>query len=477
MLLLPLYSLAVPYLKVDEYSVVDALAVIVVSSQQATSCCPLCGQASARVHSFYQRTLTDLPAAGLTVRLLLEVRRFYCATPSCPRRLFCERLPRLTRSYGRRTDRAQTLLYALAQTLGGEAGSRLALQMGLFISPDSLLRRIRRHSTDLIETPRIIGIDDFAFRRGQRYGTLLVNLETHRPVDLLADRRSETLAQWLRDHPGVEIISRDRAGAYAEGARLGAPQALQVADRWHLLKNLNEAVQRFLDQHYSAIKSTFQDLQLPPPQENLSPPVPTDLDTPNCIDSDPPPCRSAARGRRLERYQEVKRLQAQGLKVLPISRQMRMTRKTVRRYFQSEQFPERAARGPGRRKVDPFLPYLRQRWQEGCHVASSLWQELRQQGFEGSHQIVRRAIQPWRQGLPEKALQPSSPPPPSARQVAWWLLDWTAPAQDQEVRQQRQRLIKTLCERTPVIQQVRDLGNRFIQIIRQRQVEQLDDWM
>ncbi len=208
------------------------------SVKRSTARCPLCHSRSARVHSRYRRTIADFPISGKQVVLIVEVRRFRCLTASCPRRLFAERLLDITDPYGRRSIGLRQALQDIAFTAGGEAGTRLAAKLGMPTSPDTLLRIIR--ATPLLDAghPHLLGIDDWAWRKGCRYGTLLVDLESHRVADLLPDRDAATAAAWLYDHPQLTIISRDRAGLYATAATQGAPQAVQVADRFHLVKSV-----------------------------------------------------------------------------------------------------------------------------------------------------------------------------------------------------------------------------------------------
>lgn len=208
--------------------------------------CPRCNKSAARVHSRYARVVADLPWHGISIRLELHTRRFRCQNDLCPRRIFCERLPSVVAHYARKTVRLTTALELIGFAVGGEAGARLAKELGLTVSPDTLLRRLRR-SSRAGETPsRVIGVDDFAFRKGRRYGTLLVDLERRRPIDLLPDRESETLSAWLKAHPGIEIVTRDRSKSYASGITEGAPATVQIADRWHLLKNLREALEKLI---------------------------------------------------------------------------------------------------------------------------------------------------------------------------------------------------------------------------------------
>jgi transposase len=219
---------------------------LVAKTTASQAICPYCERRSRRVHSRYVRRVADLPWHGVAVKLELHTRRFRCLNGLCTKRIFCERLPGVVAHYARKTVRLIAVLGRIGFAIGGETGARLARELGLTVSPDTLLRRLHRTSQDWPTTPRIVGVDDFAFRRGQRYGTLPVDLEQRLPIDLLPDREVETLSAWLKAHPGIEVVTRDRSKTYACAITEGAPSAVQVADRWHLLKNLREALEQVL---------------------------------------------------------------------------------------------------------------------------------------------------------------------------------------------------------------------------------------
>ena len=223
-----------------------------------TAACPRCGSDTRRVHSRYTRRLDDLPCLGRCVRLQVAVRRFVCPQSDCPRRIFTERLPGFAAPWARTTDRLRQTQTDIGSSLGGEAGVRLAARMAITTSPDTLLRRVKRLKNEPAGPPRVVGIDDWAWRKGQRYGTIVVDLERSDVIDLLPDRDAETVAAWLKAHPGVEVVSRDRSATYAQAATEGASQAEQVADRWHLLKNLREAVERVLERHSAVVDAALK---------------------------------------------------------------------------------------------------------------------------------------------------------------------------------------------------------------------------
>jgi len=270
--------------------------------------------------------------------LHLRIRRFFCEQDGCQRAIFAERIPEVADSYARKTECLERALSLVGFALGGEAGCRLAVELGMVTKPDTLLRRVRRASLPEATEVRVLGVDDWAFRRGKRYGTILVDLERRRAVDLLPDRRSCTLAEWLRSHPNVEFVSRDRTGAYADGISEGAPQALQVADRWHLLKNLSEALERFVDRHRPLVEQAAVSVSGLQVIKHSLAKSPTAM-----LSSKEEGEKQVRRKNRYERYLKVIELQRQGLSERAIARTLSINRATVRKFLRSDGFPERAA--------------------------------------------------------------------------------------------------------------------------------------
>jgi transposase len=443
---------------------------IVVRTCRSTAACPDCSHSSQRVHSRYIRTIADLPWQGVRVCFRLHTRRFFCDQPSCQRQTFSERLPDTVAPYARRTLRLNEALRAIGLALGGEAGSRLAERLSLTTSPATLLRRVRQHVLPTSAMPRVLGVDDWAWRRGHRYGTILVDLETHRVVDLLPVRTAEAFAAWLEAHPGVEIISRDRAGVYAEGARLGAPQARQTADRWHLIRNLSEALTRCFEQHASDLQAAWEEVAQPMPP--IASPVSTLLAVrpPNKAEQ----VRQQRRSRRLRRYEQVMALRQGGATQEEIAQQLQMDTKTIRRYLRAGAFPEMATR---RRAtgVDRWLPYLEQRWAEGCHNAAQLWREIREQGFRGCQTTIRQWMARLRgPALPGRRRKDSlrRQVPPSPRQTTWLLLHKDSPRSPEQ-----QPYGEALLRRSPDLARITELAHRFLELCLRRSEESLESWL
>jgi transposase len=359
-----------------------------VTTTAINACCPLCEQPSTHVHARYTRRLADLPWHGVAMRLVLHGRTFVCSTIACPRRVFTERLPSVVAPYARRTLRLEHWFRVVGFAAGGTAGARVLQTLGLVATPALVLARLRAYRVPAGPTPRVLGVDDVAFRRRRRYGTILVDLERHRPVDVLPDRSAQTLATWLKAHPGVELITRDRGGDYAVGAREGAPNALQVADRFHLVQHLGELVERVLRRHASALR------QLRTVSSSADPAA-----SPATVP--PRPEREAARAqvqaKIRHRYEAIHVLAAQGLGRQAIADALDLNPQTVARNLRLPICPQRS-RHPRRANIlDPYEPYLRERYQPGERNGLGRWRAVKARGYSGTSRNVSRLLTYWRQ--------------------------------------------------------------------------------
>ena len=402
---------------------------LVVTPMRQTVRCPHCPHRARHVHSRFQRQIDDLPCAGQPVRLLLEARRFICQTSSCPARTFRERLPALVPALvAPRVRRSHGLSAALTQigmALGGAPGARLARHLGMPISADTLLRLVRAAVVPSRAPVQALGIDDWAWKRGTRYGTMLCDLERHRVVDLLPDRSSESVANWLVAHPEVTVISRDRSDLYADGAARGAPQARHIADRFHLLVNLGDALERFLQHKRTVIRQVrLHDRG----------------DAPTSAPLQPWQQRAAADSQRrhapiVARYTVVVTLQATGADIADIARTTGLSRTTVYRYPRLGCAPGRKHYGPRATVLDPYTGYLLRRWDEGCHTATRPWREIRALGYPASSTTASRFLAALRLPVgqrPSVHREHRLVRPPTPRHVALLCLkhpDTLAPAQ------------------------------------------------
>jgi len=421
------------------------------------------------------RRLADLPCHDRPVRLQVEVRRFFCANADCRRRIFAERLPAVAAVHARTTVRLAQAHCTIGLALGGEAGARLAARLAMPTSADTLLRRIRRAPLPRHPTVRVLGVDDWAWRKGRSYGTILCDLERGRPIDLLPDREAATLTAWLKDHPGVEVISRDRAGAYAQGAREGAPQAKQVADRWHLLKNIREMLESVLGRcrdrlkaaarAAAAIVTTRSDSETVIPVAAPS----TNPEAPPTSPARRESVRRAGRERRRERYDEVMTLKRQGRSDRDIAGQLHMSRNTVQRYRRATEFPERCEGRKRPSRLDPYGEEVRRRWEGGCRNAAQISREMTTEGYPVSYCMVRQCVKGYREAEGDR---PPPAKPPSPRRASWLLLGgaWEVTAEDQ-------RFAEVLCQQDEEIRQTAELAKELAGMIRREREAALEGWL
>ncbi|MCG7210151.1 ISL3 family transposase [Streptomyces arenae] len=437
---------------------------IVAKGHTAGAVCPDCGRRSERVHGSYQRRLRDLPLGEWSVMILLRDRRFVCDTSGCPRRTFVEPFARVTCPYARFTTRLGRLLESIGLALAGRAGARTAAQLGLGVGRMTLLRRVMALPDPQFSTPRVIGVDDFATRRGHLYATVIMDGERHRPIDVLPGREAAPLAAWLKAHPGVDVICRDRAGAYAEAAALGAPAALQVADRFHILQNLNQAVEKCVAAHRDCLRTA-----VPPP----------DRETTGAQDAESEveaPVTAVPVGRRAERMRAhhalVHGLLSEGMGLRAIARHLGWGRHTVQRYARATRWQDMVT---GRRtrssRLDVHQTYLQRRVDEtdGAITLIDLREELAARG----HQVPYSSLRDWARS---RLVWPDAPAParaaPSVRTVVGWITRHPDTLAEDEVTQ-----LKAVLDACSELDQTRGLVRDFAQMLARRTGADLPDWI
>lgn len=434
----------------------------------------MCGQDTSKTHGYYRRCPQDLPCDGRTVVLQLRVRRFLCVHPSCSRRTFVERFPHWLPIYSRLTKRVKKLIQYVGLEVGGQKGQRLLARFRIAVSGATVIRIVRRESLDAVISPRVVGVDDWAFRRGRNYGTIIVDLEARRVIDLLPDRQAATLQTWLEAHDTIQFVSRDRSNEYASAIQAGCPNAVQIADRWHLLANARELAERYL-------RSVYSELQpFTVPREK----------SPLFLRSRPPFRRAkseahrsvASQNRRDALFQEVQQLRRQGLGIRAISRHLRLHRNTVKRHFDAKTSPTRSRQKQRRSILDPYIAYLTRRQQQGYENAMQLWREIAAQGYSGTHRQVQRWLQ-------QRRRHPSPNTPkvyiryeqdvaksrqvrlPSLRELSWVLVK--SPTHCGE----RDKLILDHLVSHPQVALVHSLLRQFVTMVEGRQPARLAAWV
>ncbi|WP_412079450.1 ISL3 family transposase (plasmid) [Streptomyces xanthophaeus] len=437
----------------------EALVVVAVACGPPPRC-PGCRAWARRVHSCYERGLTERPLSGRKLLVRLRVRRFFCDRASCRRRTFVEQVNGLSERYRRSSLGLKAWLRQVAIELGGRAGERLCRSLQLAAGRTRLLELLEPPSAPE-RSPRILGVDEFAFRKGRTYGTLLVDVEAGQVVDVLPDRTSETFAVWLRDHPGAEIICRDRASAYSRAIKEAAPGALEVADRWHLLQNLAAAVEKTCHQHRACLRKRVDEVTSRIPE---APPL---MQLP--LHELP---RTPILDRTRHRHADVQKLVAAGWTISAIARRLHLDRKTVRR-FRDTDLDQLLASANERQPagvLEPFKPYLNTRFTEslGQVSGSRLFLEIYERGYRGSRQVVRKHLAALRAGYAE----PIRADIPSPRKITSWIMR----PQDTLPPELERRLldVRIAC---PDIARACDLARAFAELLRHRRGFLLTEWI
>jgi hypothetical protein len=357
------------------------------------------------------RHLKDLPMQGIAVTIKLRVGRWRCRNSHCARKIFAERVPAVAAPHRQRTERMESIVHVVGRSLGGRPAERLMRRLGMGVSNDTTLRYLKRGAQIAYDKKlRVVGVDDWAWKKGQHYGTILVDLERRTVADLLPERSAQQVEDWFKQHPGVEIVSRDRFGLYAKAAQRGAPQAQQVADRFHLLVNLQEAVEHELSRQRRLL--FFVDPSRSERTANATLPTRRLRPQPNAE-------RAAqyqdvvAERRALQQalFEEVHRLRQAGMNASQIIRETGISRKRVDKWLRLAELPERNKMEPKMNSPAFFRDYLARRWAEGCHHVKTLLAELRTRGYTGCFSVLARFVSGWRapkQGAVPTAEQPTA---------------------------------------------------------------------
>ncbi|NJO82158.1 MAG: ISL3 family transposase [Blastochloris sp.] len=454
------------------------------TASASSACCPDCQTTTTHIHSRYDRHVADVPWGNHPVHLQVGVRKFFCRQPTCQRRIFTERLPDLAVPWARKTIRLSNALRTIGMALGGAAGARLATCLRMSTSPATIQRLICAVSLPTIPSLHAIGIDEWAWRRGQRYGTIIVNLINHQVIDLLPDRSATTVAAWLRQHPTIKVVCRDRSELYADGIRRGAPQAVQVADRFHLVQNLRAAVELSLVTRRAVLQQAATQTADELARGTTPPPLVTmyrgkraghaHWETRRVVAQHQ---RNAAR---VAAYEAVHVLRKQQTPIATIARLVGICRETVYTYLQQPMPP--GPKQPQFRRatqvLTPYIPYLLRRWEAGCHDSAQLWREIREHGYQASARTVSRFVTQLRRA--QEANHPATqyasaftrPQGPSARAVSFLLV---GPEDQRSTAAQTYLTHLRACD--PLMAEVDQFTQEFLRMVRERGGAHLADWM
>jgi transposase len=448
-----------------------------VRAQAGDAPCSGCRRRSARVHARYQRQLADQPLGGRRVRIIVWVRRFKCVNPRCTQSTFSEQISGLTKPFARRTPPLTDALIDIALALAGRPGSRLAAKLAMPCSRDVLIKLIRAQPLPEVGQVEVLGVDDFAIRRRHSYNTILIDMDTHRPVDVLPDREADTLAAWLREHPEIRIVCRDRAGAYANGIADGAPDAIQVADRFHLWKNLCEAAEKTVSTHHRCLQ--------PDPVPAEPEPEPAEVPGP-ALEPAEPQTASAPAERRIvtrprERFAAVQALVAAGRSRSAISRELNLDIQTVRRFANAATIEELLAKCENRSsKIDPYAATVHKLWNASLTDGAQITAHIRELGYTGSDQTVRRYLRTFR--LPgtsrshpdphRRKQAPAAPPIPKPRKISKALLTHPDHLSDDDAL-----MLKNVTAQCAHLDRLHQHVRTFAKIMAQRHGHELHSWL
>jgi transposase len=468
------------------------------------------------VHSYYHRSVRDVPCGGQSVRLALTVRKFFCRTAGCRRKIFAERLPSFVEPWAQMSVRLSEQIQAIGLSTSGSQGTRLSARLGICTSWMTILRRIMELPPVAAGSVAALGIDDFSFRRGRKFGTILIDLDAHRVIDVLAERSSQSAANWMRQHPEIDYVSRDRGKDYTQGTSEGAPQAIQVSDRFHLMKNFVEAVEAEVSRCYKQLRQALLPLSLPDaPQADEWQQAPDGEGKRNCLARQPDKheqfeqvkdllahglsakeiaqqlampvrkvyrwqeresCPAGGTGRvpradKQDRFEQIKALRRLGLSQKEIADRLAIGVRTVQRWQKREDAPASQPRRKRRSIFDPYASYVLSRWEQGSRDIGQLFREIQEQGFKGSIRVLYRFVKALRQ-------QSVSLPAPSVLdRVAVQKATWLIARPSEKLKADERTDLQELCQTSQELAALHHLAQAFGQIVRKQEGHRLGDWM
>lgn len=428
-----------------------------------TASCPRCGTAGSRIHSRYQRTIADVTFGGRGLVLKVLVRKWLCPDAACPQHIFAEQFPGLAQRYARMTDRLVEVLQSLGVTTNGADAARIASKLGLSTTAKTIIRRVLQLPLPKDPSVRMVGIDEWAWKKGSRYGTILVDLEHQRVADLLPERSVETSTAWFKEHPEVKTVSRDRGKLFREAASVGAPQAQQIADRFHLQQNFADALEHFFHHHKPTLKTAAHQLA------GKVRPVPKTIAQQH-NDQD----RQRRHTHRVRLHKKIWELFRAGQHKEEIARLVGVSSSSVYRALEQEQPPLREVRHRTHHLSDPYLSYLSTRWNEGCHKGVQLYEEVVAQGYTGSLRTIEKTVTTFRhakvQSVGKRTIVFQKTP--SARSAALMMV---RPVEHRTVEQTA--FIEQLVNHDPMVATAFTLTQAFGQLLRKREGKsRLEDW-
>lgn len=471
--------------RITDVAVDPAVVEVQLATTAGAASCPRCRSASTTVHGRYRRILRDRPCLGTPVRLLVTARKFVCRRADCPRRVFCERLPELTTAHAHTTGELADAHRHIGLSLGGEAGARLAAELGLPTSPDTILRRVKDAPDAPTPRPRYVGIDDWATRKGHSYGTILIDLERGTVIDLLPGRDGEAVKVWLAANPQVEVITRDRWPAYIQAATT-APQAKQVADRFHLLRNVREAVEKILSRVGPEIRAANAEVNNPTPHAPNGPTTEPPISTAEepVVRPTPEPeanpttakerLRAEKRREREERFRRVKELLAGGVSCREVARRLGLDVKVVLRYRRLDRCPDWSPGRPTVTALDPFAAFIAEWVAAGNRTITDLYRALKGKGYTGGYDAVRRYLirligSSGRPARRDARTRPPGRKAPSARRLSFRVVN---PKEDSHST----RVLTHLRRRNAAVHAAVGAAEELMAMIRQKRATTLADW-